>query len=459
MVTTEVPTRAPHARVTLVLAGAATLLALMNYSAPLVTLPAIAQALDADLTAQVWIIGGINLGLAALLLVAGALADARGRKRVFVAGAVVLALAAAADAVATGPLVFVLGRIVQGAASAALLAAGLGAVGHAFPAGPERLRATGVWGAMLGGGTMLGPVAAAVLGGWRLWYVVTAGAAALLAAAAAWRLRESRATRRREPDLPGALTLGAGFAALVAAITWGRADWTSPEVVVAAGAAVLLLAGFAVIESRRREPMLDLGLFRNPDFTVSVIGALFLGVAVIGVISYLPTVLHVATGMSFLGAALLFGAWSATSFVIALQVRRLGDRVAGRHLVAAGLVLCAAGEAAMLGIHPDTPWWRLVPGLVVCGVGTGMLNAVLASLAVASVPADRAGMGSGAGNTARYLGASIGVAVMVAVATAPSAPSVAAAMTEGADLALLASLLIACCGAALALLPHRLAAR
>jgi hypothetical protein len=122
-----------------------------------------------------------------------------------------------------------------------------------------------------------------------------------------------------------------------------------------------------------------------------------------------------------------------------------------RHQIAAGLLLTAAGHGAMLGITEHTGWARLAPGLVVAGAGVGLLNAALARLAVESVPADRVGMGSGAGNTARYIGGSTGVAAVVAIATTTGSGSPAHALAHGANLALAATALAAVAGAIVAL--------
>jgi predicted MFS family arabinose efflux permease len=239
-----------------------------------------------------------------------------------------------------------------------------------------------------------------------------------------------------------------GVAALVAAITWGRAGWTRPGVLVLLGAAAVLLAAFTAVEARRAEPMLDLGLFRRPAFLLSVSGALVTGLAVIGIMSYLATVMTLVLGLSPVVSALVLAIWSGLSFVAALQARRLPSRLPAGRLLAAGLALSAAGEFAMLGLTPDAHWWRLVPGLVVSGIGSGLANAMLARLAVESVPADRASMGSGANNTARYVGASIGVAVVGAIATGSGdGPS---ALAHGTDVAMLVSAVVALAGAALA---------
>ncbi|MGH3319252.1 MAG: MFS transporter [Streptosporangiaceae bacterium] len=441
---------------TLIVASAATLLVLMNYTAPLVTLPETAAGVHAGVTAQTWILSSISLGLSALLLAAGSLADDRGRRRVFVAGLVVLAGASVTCALATDALVFIAARIVQGGASAALLAASLGLVGHAYPTGPGRVRATGVWGAMIGAGIALGPILTAALTesvSWRAPYWVFAGGAVLLTAVAPYALRESRAARPRRLDLPGVVTLGTGLTCLLAAVTEGRAGWLRPEVAALFAAAAVALAAFVAVEARGREPMLDLELFRRPAFVAATTAALFTGLSIIGLMSYLPTVLQHALGQTPLATAGVFSIWSGTSFAVALQARRLASRVRGRHQLALGLLLCAVGELTMLGFVGAGTWQRMIPGLVIAGVGSGALNSGLARLAVGSVPADRGGMGSGANNTARYIGSSLGVAVMVAtVAAAGPGNGQGHGLDGGTDAALLVAAALAVLGAVAVLL-------
>ncbi|WP_329399193.1 MFS transporter [Streptomyces melanogenes] len=408
---------------TLAATSAATAVALMNYTAPMLTLPGVTASFGTPVSAQAWLLNGTPLGLAALLLVAGSLADDYGRRRIFLAGTLSLGVTIALGAVAPTTLLFTLARVAQGAASAAILASSLGLLVAAFPAGAARIRATGVWGAFVSGGIAVGPLLAGGLAtvDWRLAYAVLAVAALVAFAVATRTLTESRAPRAgARPDWTGAVTLALAFTALIGALTLGRDGWLRTPVAALLAAAVLLTAAFAYVERRAATPMIDLGLFRRPLFLASSAGALFTGLSVIGLFSCLPTLLHQVRGTTPMSAAWLFVLWSGLAFVVALQARRLAGRVAARHQLAIGFALHAVGVLAMLGaVHPTGgTLWRLVPGLVVGGIGSGLLNAALPRLAVESVPADRAAMGSGANNTARYIGSSAGVALTIAVAPA-----------------------------------------
>ncbi|MFF6777780.1 MFS transporter [Streptomyces sp. NPDC012637] len=426
--------------------SAATALALMNYTAPMLDLPALTQAFGTPASAQAWLLNGTPLGLAVVLLVAGSLADDHGRRRVFLLGTLGLGLTTALGGLAGSTLTFTLARIAQGAASAAVLAASLGLIAHAHPGGAARIRATGVWGAFVSAGIALGPLLAGALGslaGWRWTYEVLAAGTLLVAAFGTRALAESRAPRTGRPDVAGALTLGLALGALLTALTLGRDGWLRPSVGVLLLAAVALTAAFVLVERRGPAPMIDLALFRRPAFRAATAGALFTGLAVIGFFSVLPALLQRGTGMAPLTTAWLFLLWSGTAFVVALQVRRLAGRIPAPYQLALGFVLSTAGVLTLFGAVEDVAWPRLLLGLLVAGVGSGLLNAALPRLAVDSVPPERAAMGSGANNTARYIGSSAGVALALALATA------------GPDTALVASAALGLAGAAVTLVAAR----
>lgn len=449
----------PRPAATLALTSAATFMALAIYTAPMVTLADTAASLHTSLSAQAWLLNGTPLGLAALLLVAGSLADDYGRRRVFLLGTAALGITTVLAALATNTWQFTLARVAQGAASAAILASSLGLIVQAFPAGPGRIRATGVWGAFVSGGIAVSPPLAgsvATAASWRWVYAALAVVTLAVAAAAPRALTESKAPRGGRPDLAGAITLGLALVALLAALTLGRDGWLRACVGALLLAFVILTAAFVTVERRSATPMLDLGLLRRPLFLASSAGGLFTGLSVIALFSYLPTLLQHTIGMSAMGTAWLFLLWSGLSFLVALQARRLAGRVSARHQLAVGFVLHAVAALTMLGAASSGSWQRLLPGLVLSGTGSGLLNAALPLLAVESVPPERAAMGSGAGNTARYIGSAAGVALMIAVSTSSGSSG---SLAHGADVAMVVSAALGVLAAVIVVLLRERSAR
>ncbi|GLZ76646.1 MFS transporter [Actinorhabdospora filicis] len=400
----------------LAVAAAAPLLALSIYTVPLVNTADTAKALGAGVTAQTWIMNGSPFGLAAVLLVTGSLADAIGRRRLFTWGAVALAAASLLGALAPNAGVLIAARTAQGMAGAALISASLGIVGHLFTDPAARGKATGQWAAALGAGLTVGPLLAGGLTAldWSAVYWLDAVAAVGLAVATR-ALPESRSETRRRMDPAGMTLLALALVALLSAVTLGREGWTRPAVPVLFAAALVLAVAFVLVERRHASPAVDLRLFRQPLFLLSTLGALVNGVVIIGVNSTLALVWQHTHGFSAWYTALTFTAWAGASLLAALNARRIGLRPT--RLLALGFLI-AATIAGIIGTAAHWSLWRVLVVFVVSGVGAGLTNAALARLAIDSVPPQQVSMGSGANNTARYIGSSVGVAASIAVLSA-----------------------------------------
>ncbi len=221
---------------------------------------------------------------------------------------------------------------------------------------------------------------------------------------------------RKVVDLPGLVLLVAAMTLAVSALTQGR-NGIDVLTVVLAVVALAALVAFVVVERRVRQPLLDPELLRGPRFRAATGGSLVLGAGMIGMASFTPALVQLGFGYGLWSATLPVLGWAGTSVVASLLVRRIPHPLEGPRPVAFFLVVVAVGQLLVHGIHPDSSLARLVLPLIVCGIGTGVLNAVLGRESIASVPPDRAAMGSGAQNTARYLGAAIGITLFVTVAT------------------------------------------
>jgi MFS family permease len=450
----------PRARTsaTLVVAASGVLLVLVAFTVPLATMAPTAAALHAGPGAQAWILSAMSVGAAAGLLSSGALGDDYGRRRVFTAGAAALSVGSLVGAIATTPGVLITARIVQGLGGAAMVSCSLGLIAHAFLPGPSRTRATGVWGAALGAGVAVGPLLAVGLdaaGSWRLSYWACAGAAAVLTACARLLLAESHAAQARRVDIGGTILLGAGLAALLAGLVQGRTGWTHWLTLALLFGGALLVSGFVLVEHRVAHPMLDLALFRRPDFLAASVVALAAGAGVLSLMSFVPILIERGLHGSELTAAVTLLAWSGVSVLTALAARYLPANVSPRTQMIAGLAGVAAGQLALLGMNPDVSLGRLLPGLLVVGAANGLLNAALGREAVSSVPPHRSAMGSGANNTARYLGSAIGITVVSVILTRGGATTNPAALTADWNVAAIVTTVFTLVGALVVLIAGR----
>jgi MFS family permease len=432
---------------TLAVAAGGTLLAMTAFTAPLSIVPSVARDLGAGPVATSWVLSSMSLGLAVALLTSGAIGDEVGRRRVFVAGAVLLAAGSVAGAVAPGPWTFIVGRVLQGIGAAAVIACGLALISHTFP-GPERARATGIWGASMGAGPAVGPLLGSVLdavASWRWAYAALAVAGVVLALAGRRLLTESRSGRGRSVDVPGALLLAVGTGCLLAGLTEGRRGWTSPLAVGLTVGAVLVLVIFFRHQARAREPMLELSLFRRPALVSATFAAFVTGATIIALMSFVATVLESGMAYTAVLASVIVLAWSGVSAGSSLLARRIPLRFSGAARLAAGLLTVAVGLAPLAALTTAAPAGQLVVGLVVAGVGTGLLNATLAREAVAAVPPTSAGAGSGINNSSRYIGAAFGVTVVTALAIRPGGD--AASLVAGWNAAVVVGTAICAAGA------------
>ena len=439
---------------TLAIVSGSTLLVLATFVTPLATGVRTAATFGTGPAGQAWLLSAMSVGLAAALLVAGAVADQVGRRRVFVTGLALVGLGALACALAGSTAVFLAGRLLAGVGGAAVLACSLGLLSVCYPLGPARARATAVWGASVGAGTGVGGLLTVAIdtgNGWRGTYAVTAVLAVVLAGAAGVVLPTAATGAPRRLDVLGPLLLVAAVTCLLVGLVQTRSGGGAAPVVVFLLLGVVLGAAFVVAEHRIADPLVDLALFRVPGFVAAAVGALVTGIAVVGMMSFLAAVLMRALGESLLDVTVLVVVWSGLSTVTALAVRWIPG-LDGRVLLAIGLALCAAGLAGLAVLDGDATGLRLLPGLSVLGVGYGAANAALGREAVAHVPAERAAMGSGANNTARYIGAAIGVTLVVIVTVSAAPAGTAAGLTSGWNTAALASAALSALGALAVLL-------
>ena len=383
-----------------------------------VALPDIQKELHTSFTDLQWVVDAYALLLATCMLNAGTLGDWLGRKRVFIVGVLLFTAASAACGAATSPLFLNIARGAQGVGGAIMFAVSLAILSQEFH-GAERGTAFGIWGATIGLAVAIGPLVGGVLteyAGWRWIFFVNLPIGAVCVLGSLAYLHESRDEQHAGFDAVGFALFTAGLFALVLALLRGDAwHWGSGRTVgLFAGAAVLLVA-FVFSQLREDEPMFDMSLFRKPAFAGAQIVAFAISAAMFSQFLYLTLYLQNELHYSPLQAGLRFLPLSLVSFVAAPIAGRLSARLPVRILLGAGMSLVGVALLLMHGITKSSDWTTLLAGFLVGGVGVGLVNAPLASVAVSVVEPRRAGMASGINNTFRQVGIATGIAGLGAI--------------------------------------------
>jgi EmrB/QacA subfamily drug resistance transporter len=413
---------------TLLVVSVGTFMLLLDITVVNTALPSIQKDLGASFTDVQWVIDAYTLSLAALVLTAGSLADRLGRRAVFATGLGIFAIASLAAGLAPDATFLNLARAVQGIGGAAMFAVSLALVAQEFPPGRERATAMGVYGAAIGVSVAVGPlVGGAVTSGlgwrWVFFVNVPVGVAAIALTFA--RVRESRDPNATRVDWLGVATFSTALLMLILALVRGNDDgWGSPLIVGLLVGAGLMLAAFIAIERRVAEPMLPLGLFRRSAFTGVQLAAVAVSASLFALFLYLTLYLQNYLGYSPLQAGLRYLPITIAPFLVAPVAVALMGRVPARAIMAIGLAGVGAGLLLMAGLSAQSGWTALLPGFIVAGIGVGLLNPVIADVAVSVVSRDRSGMAAGINDTFRQVAIAVGVAAWGAIFLARGADEI-----------------------------------
>jgi EmrB/QacA subfamily drug resistance transporter len=461
-------TTAPDRRwLALALLAAAQFVVVLDASIVNVALPSIGTDLRFSQDDLSWVVNAYTLTFGGFLLLGGRMADLLGRRRLFMGGLVLFAVASLAGGLAQSAGQLVAARAVQGLGAALLSPAALSLLTTIFREGAERNTAMGVWGAVAGSGGAAGVLAGGMLTQWAGWeWVLFVNVPVGLAAAAlATRLLpESRNEGARHFDLAGAVTVTAGVATLVYALVDANdAGWASAQTLGLGGLAVALLGGFVAIERRTRAPLVPFpGIFRLRTITGINITALFVAMALFSMFFFVSLYMQQVLGYDALKAGLSYLPLALGIVISAGVASQLVTRFGVKPVLVAGLALTAAGLVWFAQVSPHGSYVGdiLFPSLL-AAVGLGLAFVPMTIAAVSGVRADEAGLASGLINTSQQVGGALGLAILAAIAngrtehalaTAGGDPSaVPAALTEGFRLAFTVGAGFAVAGALLAL--------
>ncbi|GAA0386418.1 MFS transporter [Streptomyces luteireticuli] len=410
---TAAPRSRPAATLGLVLLGMLTLA--MSMSGTTVALPDIGADLDASGAPLQWVITGYFLTASSFMLVAGSLADAFGRRRVYRVGALFFTAGLAMGATADDVLLLDAARVLAGLGAAGVMAGGGALLAGTFE-GAARTRAFAALGTVGGIGLAAGPtLSGALVGalGWRAAFLVFAVVGAVLLGGTLF-VAESRAAARPRLDAVGAVTFIAALGLLMTGVTQGPQNgWSHPLVLGAFGAGALLLVTFAVLQRRSAHPVLDLALVRDRRYLAWTLAGLTGAVGFAGALTYLPTYFQGVDGLSSGEAGTTMLLLTAPVLFLPLLGARLVNRgVPARLVIAVAMGLVAAGNAWLTVLTPGAGAGLLAGPLLTIGAGTGLANGIIDGQAMNAVAPGREGTAAGFLNTVRGGGQALMITVL-----------------------------------------------
>jgi predicted MFS family arabinose efflux permease len=273
--------------------------------------------------------------------------------------------------------------------------------------------AFGIWGAVNGAASAVGPIIGGLLTanfGWRWIFLVNLPVSVIAVAMTLRVIGESKDPSPRRIDLPGMVSFTVAAAALTYALI--RGAWASAETIALIAVTVVALVVFVIAERRNPAPMLDLKLLRNRTFTAMLLAGALLSAAAWAAMTYQSLWLQSVLGLSAIKAGLVVLPCAASAFIVSSQVGRFLHRTSPRWMVGSGLLVIAVGALAQAVLRENSSWPVVIPGLVLVGIGAGLAMASLTSTAMSAVPWQQAGMAGGALSAFRQLGYAFGIAVL-----------------------------------------------
>jgi EmrB/QacA subfamily drug resistance transporter len=383
-----------------------------------VALPSIQRDLETDLSELEWIVTGYALTFAALMLIGGKVADAYGRRLIFVVGIAVFTLASLWCGLATSGDMLITARVVQGVGAALMNPATLSIIAATFPP-RERGTAIGIWAGVSALALAIGPLVGGLITqhlDWSWIFFVNIPVGILGIAASYAFIDESRDETHVRLDIPGLATSGIGlFAVTYALIEANTYGWGSTRIVGAFVVAIIAFVSFVLLERHQRAPMLPLELFRNRTYTGANSVILLVALAMFGVFFFVSLYMQQVLGYSAVQTGAAFLPMTVLIILVAPIAGKASDRIGSRSLMTTGMVLIAVQLLYFSTLDVDSTFWSLLPAFLVGGVGMALTMTPSAAAATRGVPVDKAGVGAAVLNAARQVGGAMGIAVMGAI--------------------------------------------
>jgi EmrB/QacA subfamily drug resistance transporter len=336
-----------------------------------------------------------------------------------VIGLVIFSLSSLACGLAPNAGFLIGARCVQGIGAALMNPATLSIITATFPP-KQRGQAIGIWAGVSALALAIGPLVGGLIVdniGWNWIFFVNVPIGILGIVVSQLVIKESRDTSHEQSiDLPGLLTSGlALFSLSYALIEGNQKGWASAEILGLFAAAAVLLVAFILLESRQRLPMLDLSLFKIPSFVGANLVALLVSLGMFGVFFFISLYVQNILGYSPTKAGAVFLPMTILIILIAPISGKLSDRIGGRWLMGGGMTLLGISLLFYQRTGVNTDFWTLLPSMIIGGVGMAMTMSPMTSVAMASVPVDKAGVGSGVLNSFRQIGGALGIAILGAI--------------------------------------------
>jgi EmrB/QacA subfamily drug resistance transporter len=420
-----------HLGIALALISAAQLMVVLDGTIVNIALPHIQTDLDFTPANLSWVVNAYTLAFGGLLLLGGRAGDLLGRRKVFMTGVGLFALASLFGGIAQTEGQILAARVLQGVGAAIASPTALSLITTTFPAGPARNRAFGVYAAMSGAGAAVGLILGGVLteSSWRWTFFINVPIGLLVIALAPRFLGES-AREQGGFDLPGALTATAGLVSLVYGLTHAATtSWGNATTLTTIIAGLVLIGAFLAIESRSRHALMPFRILADRTRAVSFLVMLIVGAAMFAMFYFLGLYIQQVLGYSSLKAGFSFLPFSVGIVVAAQLASALVSRVDPRWISGAGGVLAAGGMLGMSTLKVDSTYLTgLLPWIMLLSFGLGLVFVPLTLTAVSGVAREDSGVGSAVLNTMQQVGGSLGLATLSTVA-------VSAATDKGRELA------------------------